>query len=377
LPGQTRPAAEGRPAEPGLAVEGCPAEPGPAAEGRPDEYGLALEGRPVEPGPALEARRRERGLAPEGRLAEPGLPLERRRRERGLALEDHPAERGVVLEGRLVELRGVEGVAMVLVWRGVKDALEQFGAEPNATGIDGALLADALEFGLEGGRVLLGRVRQAAGRCNKTDATATVAAAGLPRHRLVASHAPPLLAAARLRDPASVLADPRTHGAGAASTSSTEGPPGQLPAGLEPRFGTTLGRTEMLFPNRPTLRRGYWTRAPPTLRRHRLADRTGHDHAARPIAELAAALRTLADALDHEQATSTVTYTATVEPHARGPAPGGMTTVLADRFVGQLTPAAVDVVELLCRNAPELTYEALQAEVQARLGISRDQLGGC
>jgi hypothetical protein len=95
-----------------------------------------------------------------------------------------------------------------------------------------------------------------------------------------------------------------------------------------------------------------------------------------PIGELAAALRTLADALDQEQITGTVTYTATVEPHARGPAPGGMTTILADRFVGQLTPAAVDVVELLCRNAPELTYEALQAEVQAHLGISRDQLGG-
>jgi hypothetical protein len=95
-----------------------------------------------------------------------------------------------------------------------------------------------------------------------------------------------------------------------------------------------------------------------------------------PIGELAAALRTLADALDHEQATSTVTYTATVDPHARGPAPGGMTAILADRFVGQLTPAAVDVVALLCRNAPELTYEALQAEVQAHLGISRDQLGG-
>ena len=41
-----------------------------------------------------------------------------------------------------------------------------------------------------------------------------------------------------------------------------------------------------------------------------------------PISELATALRTLADVLDHEQATSTITYTATVEPQARGPAPG-------------------------------------------------------
>jgi hypothetical protein len=95
-----------------------------------------------------------------------------------------------------------------------------------------------------------------------------------------------------------------------------------------------------------------------------------------PIGELAAALRTFADALDHEQAKSAITYTATVEPQARGPAPGGMTAMLADRFVAQLTRAAVDVVALLCRSAPELTYEALQAKVHGQLGISRDQLGG-
>jgi hypothetical protein len=114
---------------------------------------------------------------------------------------------------------------------------------------------------------------------------------------------------------------------------------------------------------------------PPTLRR-RLAYRTVTLTLRGPIGELATALRTFADALDHEQATSTITYTATVEPQARGPAPGGMTAILADRFVAQLTRAAINVVELLCRNAPELTYETLQAEVQAQLGISRDQLGG-
>jgi hypothetical protein len=95
-----------------------------------------------------------------------------------------------------------------------------------------------------------------------------------------------------------------------------------------------------------------------------------------PIGELAAALRTLAAALDQEQATSAITYTATVEPQARGPAPGGMTAALADRFVAQLTPAAVDVVELLYRNTPELTYEALQAEAEGQLSVSRNQLGG-
>jgi hypothetical protein len=95
-----------------------------------------------------------------------------------------------------------------------------------------------------------------------------------------------------------------------------------------------------------------------------------------PIGELAAALRTLADALDQKQTTSTVTYAATLDPQARGPAPGGMTASLADRFVARLTPAAVEVLAVVCRHAPEVTYEALQAHVQAHLGISRDRLGG-
>jgi hypothetical protein len=95
-----------------------------------------------------------------------------------------------------------------------------------------------------------------------------------------------------------------------------------------------------------------------------------------PIGELAAALRTLADALDREQARSAVTYTATVEADAPGPAPGGMTPAVADRFVAQLSSAAVDVLALLCHNAPQLTYEDLQAQAQAQLGISRAQIGG-
>jgi len=48
-----------------------------------------------------------------------------------------------------------------------------------------------------------------------------------------------------------------------------------------------------------------------------------------------------------------------------------MTASLADRFVAQLTPAAVEVLGVLCRHAPEVTYEKLQADVQAQLGISR------
>jgi hypothetical protein len=67
-----------------------------------------------------------------------------------------------------------------------------------------------------------------------------------------------------------------------------------------------------------------------------------------PISELAAALRTLADGLDQEQASSTVTYTATVAPQARGPAPGGMTTSFADPFVARLTSAAAEVPVVLC-----------------------------
>jgi hypothetical protein len=95
-----------------------------------------------------------------------------------------------------------------------------------------------------------------------------------------------------------------------------------------------------------------------------------------PIRELAAALRTLADALDREQASSAVTYTTTVEADAPSPAPGGMTPALADQFVSQLSSAAVDVLALLCHNAPQLTYEELQAQVRAQLGISRTQIGG-
>jgi hypothetical protein len=95
-----------------------------------------------------------------------------------------------------------------------------------------------------------------------------------------------------------------------------------------------------------------------------------------PIGELAAALRTLADALDRERASGAVTYAAAVEADAPRPAPGGMTAALADRFVAQLSPAAVDVLALLCHNAPQLTYEGLQAQAQAHLGITRAQIGG-
>ena len=83
-----------------------------------------------------------------------------------------------------------------------------------------------------------------------------------------------------------------------------------------------------------------------------------------PISELAAALRTLADALDREQATGAVTYAAAVEADELSSGPGRMTAALADRFVAQLSPAAVDVLALLCHNAPQLTYEDLQAQAQ-------------
>jgi hypothetical protein len=95
-----------------------------------------------------------------------------------------------------------------------------------------------------------------------------------------------------------------------------------------------------------------------------------------PVSDLAAALRTLADALDREQASGAVTYAAAVEADEPSPAPGGMTAALADRFVAQLSSAAIDVLALLCHNAPQLTYEDLQAQAQAHLGISRAQIGG-
>jgi hypothetical protein len=66
-----------------------------------------------------------------------------------------------------------------------------------------------------------------------------------------------------------------------------------------------------------------------------------------PIGELAAALRTLADALDQEQTTSTGTYTAMVEPQARGPGTGRDDRQPRDQFVARLTPAAVEVLVVL------------------------------
>jgi hypothetical protein len=84
----------------------------------------------------------------------------------------------------------------------------------------------------------------------------------------------------------------------------------------------------------------------------------------------------LADALDREQASGTVTYAAAAEADDSSPAPGGMTAALADRFVAQLSRAAVDVLAPLCHNAPQLTYEDLQAQAQAQLGIGRPQIGG-
>jgi hypothetical protein len=53
-----------------------------------------------------------------------------------------------------------------------------------------------------------------------------------------------------------------------------------------------------------------------------------------------------------------------------------MIAALADRFVAQLTPTAIDVLVLLCHNAPQVPYEDLQAQAQAQLGISRAQIGG-
>ena len=55
--------------------------------------------------------------------------------------------------------------------------------------------------------------------------------------------------------------------------------------------------------------------------------------------------------LDREQASGAVTYVAAAEADDSSPAPGGMTAALADRFVAQLSPAAVDVLALLCHNA--------------------------
>ena len=63
-----------------------------------------------------------------------------------------------------------------------------------------------------------------------------------------------------------------------------------------------------------------------------------------------------------------VTYTAAVEADGPGPAPGGMTAGLADQFVAQLTPAAVEVLALLCHSAPQVTYEGAVAAAVGESG---------
>ena len=88
-----------------------------------------------------------------------------------------------------------------------------------------------------------------------------------------------------------------------------------------------------------------------------------------PISELAAALRTLADASTASR--SAVLSLTPLLSKPTTPAPGGMTAALTDQFVAQLNPAAVDVLALLCHNAPHLTYEDLQAQAQAQLGVGR------
>jgi hypothetical protein len=139
-----------------------------------------------------------------------------------------------------------------------------------------------------------------------------------------------------------------------------------------------LYRTTLAFRRAQTTdpESGYSLNAPATVLRQSLARRTGHADPADPIGELAAALRTLAEALDREQATSIITYNATVEPHARA---GARRNDRRPRRPVRRPahPAAVEVLAVLYRNAPELTNETLQAQVQAQLGISRDRLGGC
>jgi hypothetical protein len=93
-------------------------------------------------------------------------------------------ELGDALEDRAVALR----------CGSAEDALEQLGAEPHATGID----ADALQLGLEAGRVLLGQVRQAQTGPGGPHADAIAVAASLPGTGR--SLAMPSLTAVRLRD---------------------------------------------------------------------------------------------------------------------------------------------------------------------------------
>jgi hypothetical protein len=161
-------------------MEGRPIEAGPALEGYPGELGLALEDRPVEHRPALEDRFGEPGLALEDDPVEPSHALEDRFGEPGLALEDNPIEPGLTLKGRLIELGGSDGRAVILAWYNAQQPEEQLGADDHSAGIDRALLSDALELSVNGVGGLFGGVGEAQGRGRESDADATVFAARRP-----------------------------------------------------------------------------------------------------------------------------------------------------------------------------------------------------
>jgi hypothetical protein len=146
---------------------------------------------------ALEGCVREPGRAPEDRPAERGVALEGRCVERGVTLEDRVLERGVALEGRCVEAGRLEDRPAVLVRRGVENVPEQLAAELGAARVDGTLVADPFDLGVEGGRVLPLRVGQAQGDGGQLDAVAAGVPAREPRDRSAASHAAPSLVAYR------------------------------------------------------------------------------------------------------------------------------------------------------------------------------------
>lgn len=176
-----------RPSRSRSRLESHLAEPGIVLESRPIEGGIALKPGFVEDRLTLEPRAHEDRVAPEGGLLEPDPGLEGRPPEVRLTQEGRPLEPPPTLEGCLLELCRFQDWTIVLMGHSLQDTVKKLGAEVHAACINHAILSDALELSLEGGRVPNSGMSQAADGRGESDADAAVTAAGLP---LVVGHAP-------------------------------------------------------------------------------------------------------------------------------------------------------------------------------------------
>jgi hypothetical protein len=138
----------------------------------------------------LEPRAHEDGVALEGHLLEPAPGLECHPSEVGLIQEDRSVEAHPALEGCLLELCRLQYWTLILIGQSFEETLEEFSSELHATRINGVILTNAFEFGVESGKVPSGGVGQTPDGRGEPDADAPVVATRLPRDWLVVGHGP-------------------------------------------------------------------------------------------------------------------------------------------------------------------------------------------